>query len=126
MPRIAASSATTFCQGESTTLSTAEQASYRWSSGQTSRSIDVRTPGEYTVTVMDQNGCSSPASSLIRVVVNPCHPPHYYSQSLNHLLRRPTGHAYGDRRSVLRVDKQASNPYYHHQSIRRLFGTHPQ
>lgn len=74
MPRIAASSSTTFCQGESTTLSTAEQASYQWNSGQTSRSIDVRTPGDYIVTVTDQNGCSSPTSSVIKVVVNPLPP----------------------------------------------------
>ncbi len=35
---------------------------YRWSSGQTSRSIVVTQPGRYTVDVTDSNGCIWPAS----------------------------------------------------------------
>ncbi|WP_461052694.1 T9SS type A sorting domain-containing protein [Spirosoma arcticum] len=73
-PTITAAAPTTFCQGESTQLSTDENVAYTWSSGQTSRRIDVRTSGAYTVTVTDQNGCTSPRSSALVVVVNPLPP----------------------------------------------------
>lgn len=73
-PTITAANPTTFCQGENTTLSTDENVVYTWSSGQTSRRIDVRTGGTYTVTVTDQNGCTSPRSSSLVVQVNPLPP----------------------------------------------------
>jgi hypothetical protein len=70
-PAITSSSPTTFCQGETTTLSTGENNAYTWNTGQTSRSIQVQTSGTYTVAVTDQNGCTSPRSPALAVVVNP-------------------------------------------------------
>ena len=74
-PNIAAAKPTTFCQGENTQLTSDENAAYTWSSGQTSRRIDVGTSGTYTVTVTDRNGCTSPRSSALVVTVNPLPPP---------------------------------------------------
>lgn len=74
IPTIKASSATTFCQGESTTLSTDENAAYNWNSGQTSRSINVQAAGAFSVTTTDRNGCVSPPSQTMVVVVNPLPP----------------------------------------------------
>ncbi|GAB3697614.1 hypothetical protein GCM10027592_21930 [Spirosoma flavus] len=74
MPVVTAANPTTFCQGGATTLSTSDNAAYNWSSGQTSRSITVQTGGTYTVAVTDQNGCTSPRSSGVAVVVNPLPP----------------------------------------------------
>ena len=73
-PTITAAKPTTFCQGESTSLTTSEGASYRWNSGQTNRSIDVQSAGIYTVTTTDQNGCVSSPSPSLTVVVNPLPP----------------------------------------------------
>lgn len=73
-PTITAANPITFCQGETTALSTDENVAYTWSSGQTSRRIDVRTSGTYTVTVTDRNGCTSPRSSALVVQVNPLPP----------------------------------------------------
>ncbi|GAB3880960.1 T9SS type A sorting domain-containing protein [Spirosoma agri] len=72
-PTVTAQNTTTFCQGGSATLSANEVAgySYRWNSGQTNRVIDVQTAGAYTVAVTDQNGCTSPQSQSLAVVVNP-------------------------------------------------------
>ena len=71
VPAITSTKAITFCLGESTTLSTNENAAYSWSTGQTSRTIDVHSEGTFTVTTTDQNGCVSPRSSALVVVVNP-------------------------------------------------------
>ncbi|GAB2562080.1 T9SS type A sorting domain-containing protein [Spirosoma aerophilum] len=70
-PSVTAVTPTTFCQGGATTLSSDENAAYNWSSGQTSRSINVMAAGTYTVSVTDQNGCISPRSMGVVVVVNP-------------------------------------------------------
>ncbi|MCK8490240.1 T9SS type A sorting domain-containing protein [Spirosoma sp. RP8] len=73
IPTVTAQQTTTFCQGGNTTLSANEVAGYRyrWNSGQTDRNITVQTAGAYTVTATDQNGCTSPQSQSIAVVVNP-------------------------------------------------------
>lgn len=47
------------CPGESVTLSTASPfVSYLWSTGSTNSSLTTSTPGVYTLTAIDQNGCS--------------------------------------------------------------------
>lgn len=62
---ITASGPTTFCQGGDVTLSAPIGfASYVWSTGETSRSIVVRTSGTYSVTVTDENGCSNTSNSI--------------------------------------------------------------
>ncbi|HYK44933.1 MAG TPA: T9SS type A sorting domain-containing protein [Parafilimonas sp.] len=61
-PIIQASGLTTFCSGDSVTLSTANKVngvsvkSYLWSTGAKTQSIVVKTSGSYTVKVTDKNG----------------------------------------------------------------------
>ncbi|WP_327487240.1 T9SS type A sorting domain-containing protein [Telluribacter sp.] len=65
---------TTFCERDFTTLQATESHAYRWNTGATGRNVDIRTPGDYSLTVTDINGCTSPASAATRVVVNPLPP----------------------------------------------------
>jgi hypothetical protein len=69
LPTITASGSTTFCQGDSVTLSTGIFASYIWSNSSTMNSITVNSSGIYTVTVTDNISCTG--SDTIAVVVNP-------------------------------------------------------
>ena len=39
--------------------------SYRWTTGETTASIDVRQSGNYSVTVTDEFGCSATASKMV-------------------------------------------------------------
>jgi hypothetical protein len=64
------SPAFTFCQGSSTTLNAGGgYVNYNWSTGAASQTIVVNTPGIYTVTVTNANGCTGSAS--VNVTVNP-------------------------------------------------------
>lgn len=67
---ITASSATTFCQGDSVTLTATAAVAYLWSDGSTTQSITVSASGNYSVTITDVNGCAGD-SPLETVVVNP-------------------------------------------------------
>lgn len=69
-PTISASGATTFCQGDSVTLTSSAATGNLWSNGQSTQSITVASSGTYSVTVTDANGCSATSSSTI-VTVNP-------------------------------------------------------
>ncbi len=60
---ITASGPTTFCQGGKVTLTASEGSSYLWSTGATTRSIEVSTAGNYTVTVTNANGCSATSTA---------------------------------------------------------------
>jgi hypothetical protein len=66
---ISAGGATTFCQGESVTLTSSTGSSYLWSTGATTASISPTTAGNYTVQVTDANGCKKTSSATI-VTVN--------------------------------------------------------
>ena len=55
---ITASGTTTFCQGGSVTLTATEGASYVWSTGATTQSIDVTSTGNYSATITFNDGCS--------------------------------------------------------------------
>jgi len=46
-------------------------ATYTWSSGQTTQQITTIQTGNFTVTVKNQNGCSSPASDVVQIVNSP-------------------------------------------------------
>lgn len=70
-PTVTAAKTTTFCQGETTELMANEQAGYRWSTGETGQKIQVGRSGDYTVRVVSAQGCLSPSSDPLRVVVNP-------------------------------------------------------
>jgi hypothetical protein len=70
---ISASGTTTFCQGGSVTLtanSNVSNATYLWSNGETTQSINVTSSGNYTVTVTSDNRCEG-VSSTTTVTVNP-------------------------------------------------------
>ena len=64
---VTASGATTFCSGNSVTLTAQGTGSYLWSNGATTKQITVNQTGNYFV-VVTANGCSS-TSSTINVVV---------------------------------------------------------
>ena len=55
----------TLCQGSSEVLTASGGGSYSWSTNVSSQSITVNTPGTYTVTVTDNNSCSSTASVTV-------------------------------------------------------------
>jgi len=62
---------TSICNGNSTTLSTGIYISYNWSTSATTEAISVSTPGSYSVTVTDNNGCTGMASQIVTVNNNP-------------------------------------------------------
>jgi len=69
-PTISTSGSTTFCQGNTVTLTSSEVSGILWSTGESTQSIVVSTSGSYSVTFTDGGGCSS--ISLVEVVtVNP-------------------------------------------------------
>ena len=70
-PTVSASGTTTFCEGGRVTLNAASNFDVIWASGQTDKSIQATTSGNYAVQARDQNGCLSPYSSVIGVKVNP-------------------------------------------------------
>ncbi|HEX7149953.1 MAG TPA: hypothetical protein VF618_00585, partial [Thermoanaerobaculia bacterium] len=67
---IAASGATTFCQGESVTLTASAGTNWLWSNGATTQAINVTTAGSYSVTVTNELGCSA-TSAATSVTVRP-------------------------------------------------------
>ncbi len=61
-----------FCDGGSVLLRTKNEfAFYEWSTGATTRSINVKSPGVYSVTVSDTNGCTAYSEKEIIVWDNP-------------------------------------------------------
>jgi hypothetical protein len=59
------------CEGTSTTLDAGIFDSHLWSTGETSQTISINAPGNYTVTVSDQNGCTGEDDIAITEVPNP-------------------------------------------------------
>lgn len=71
IPTITPSRPPKLCEGDSVMLDAGTgYKNYRWSTGETTRTIMVRQPGNYTVSVIDSNGCTG-ASDPLNVVVNP-------------------------------------------------------
>lgn len=68
-PQVTANGSTTFCEGESVTLTTTAPGSYTWSTGHTDQSISVSNAGTYSVTVVNANGCEGSSNNLT-VTVN--------------------------------------------------------
>jgi len=62
------------CQGETLTLSASNAPAYLWSNGANTQSISVSTPGTYSVSAINGNGCSA-TSANITVNVLPTPPP---------------------------------------------------
>lgn len=67
---VSASGPTTFCQGNSVTLTASGGTSYLWSDGSTGTSVVVNTSGNYYVIASNAPGCSD-TSAAIAVTVNP-------------------------------------------------------
>jgi hypothetical protein len=71
VPVVTPAGAVTLCEGSSLTLDAgAGYISYLWSTGQTTRTIEVNAAGSYDVTVGDANGCSG-TSAPVTVTVKP-------------------------------------------------------
>jgi len=70
IPAISASGSTAICQGSNVTLSAPTGYTYKWSTGAISQSISVNTVGNYTVQVIETNGCISVSSSPASVTIN--------------------------------------------------------
>lgn len=71
-PIVTNSKPTTFCQGDNTVLvASNNNVTYNWSDGQKAKQITVTGSGSYSLTVTDQNGCTSAPSNVIPVVANP-------------------------------------------------------
>ena len=66
-PTIAAVGALDFCEGISVQLTASEGASYLWSNGEETQTINAALPGEYTVQV--EGGCGMAMSAATTVVV---------------------------------------------------------
>ena len=70
VPTINASGPTEFCQGGSVSLTSSSASSYSWSpNGEITQSITVSESGSYSVSVVDQNGCSGQSTTVVDVVV---------------------------------------------------------
>ncbi len=55
-----------YCVGESVNLDAGDGfVTYEWTGGQTTDTLTVSTPGTYTVTVTDANGCEGQASTVV-------------------------------------------------------------
>ncbi len=66
---------TTFCADDSVALvGPAGYASYLWSDGTTDSLLFARFSGNFFVSVIDSNGCKSPASTALSVTVHPLPP----------------------------------------------------
>jgi gliding motility-associated-like protein len=73
----------TVCNGSSATLTAPSGFLYQWSDNENVQSIEVTNGGSYQVVVSDANGCTSPPSDNITIVINPCdNPPSIDANSL--------------------------------------------
>lgn len=70
-PKITTSGSTTFCNGQSITLSVANADSYLWSTGETTQTIQVSTADVFSVTVRNNGLACQSTSSSVATTVNP-------------------------------------------------------
>lgn len=63
-PIISANGPTSFCTGGSVVLSSNSLSGNTWSTAETTQTISVTASGSFTVTVMDNNGCSATSSTI--------------------------------------------------------------
>lgn len=64
-PNVQISSLGTLCKGASVSLSVGQFSSYQWSTMESSQTIAVNTPGNYSVTVTNTYGCTASNSILL-------------------------------------------------------------
>ncbi len=75
VPDVTPAGPVVLCDGASARLDAGDgYASYRWNTGATTRTIDVRAPGAYTVDVVDSGGCSG-SSLPVEVITKPAPTP---------------------------------------------------
>jgi large repetitive protein len=70
-PVITTDGPTTFCAGGKVILTSSSETSYLWSNGATTHSINVTTPGNYSVIGTSSDGCQSASSTAAVVSINP-------------------------------------------------------
>jgi hypothetical protein len=81
VPRITGNRSFTLCDGDSVTLNAGSYETYLWSTGETTRTITVKTAGVYTVTVT-QGTCSG-KSNPVTITVNAAPQPTLTATTLN-------------------------------------------
>lgn len=69
-PSVGILGSTTFCTGQSTTLTATGATSFTWSNGTTNPQLIVTTPGVYSVTGTVAGGCTG--SATVNVTAQPC------------------------------------------------------
>ena len=80
-PTINVVGGTTFCDGQTATLSVNGGATYLWTNGATTNSITVSQSGEFSARRIDIYGCISPWSAPVNINVNPLPPAPQISSS---------------------------------------------
>jgi len=69
--RVARSGPTTFCEGDSVTLTASGAINYSWNTGATTASIKIKSGGLYTVTGNNSPGCDISVLVLVKVLASP-------------------------------------------------------
>jgi len=69
-PTVTASPATSFCDGDSITLTSSFFTNYLWSNGDTTQSTIITEPGLYNVKIRSSLGCTNQSDSLL-IIVSP-------------------------------------------------------
>lgn len=68
-PTVTSNGPTTFCEGQSVTLTTGNYASYLWSNTETNQSTIISEPGTYSVMVTDSMGCNGFSAPVVVTVL---------------------------------------------------------
>ncbi len=103
VPTIETDRAPDICQGDSVVLTIKESAaSYRWNTGETSKSITVKTAGKFRAYIKNSQGCER-ESALLEVMVRPNQVPVITST-------RPETFCEGDS-TILQVNRTAGYTY---------------
>ena len=79
LPTLSITGNTSFCQGDTTTLTATGASTYVWNNGSSNATVAVNSVGTYTVTGTDANGCTNTATKTI--TVNPT-----YNTPLTHSI----------------------------------------
>ncbi|SOE20437.1 conserved repeat domain-containing protein/gliding motility-associated C-terminal domain-containing protein [Spirosomataceae bacterium TFI 002] len=70
-PLITSNKSPNICLGDSVQLTATQNAAgYMWSNGATTKTILVKTPGDYTVKLVNEDGCNSVSSDVFAVKIN--------------------------------------------------------
>lgn len=101
------------CEGDSTILTATDGFSeYTWSTGEKSRNIIVKAPGEYIVSVKDSNGCTGTQE----IVVNFLELPEVLTTAI------PDKICEGDSALLIATDGFQSYKWYNAETNERIFG----